>query len=195
MTLTKELGRIDALVIQKIEAVESLKEKIKESEGKTIDKDEIIKDLSENLYTILKDFKFPKLEEAYISDKNYLPYVRDRLYSELGSLAAVTLITMAYYLDIAVNSIGDKFNHLGILIIDSPRKNLGSQSTDTDFKDEEIFNSIIKTFIKIAAENEQELQLVVVNNGSPVFLNEDNIIVRFDGDGTKGLPYGLIDDI
>ena len=75
-----------------------------------------------------------------------------------------------------------------------PRKNLGAKADQEDFKDEEIFNSIIRFFITIENTVKDKLQLIVVNNGYPDFLPKDCIIAEFDGSGVKGLPYGLVDD-
>lgn len=190
-----ELNRFNKLLKSKEKAIEDLKQKIKDTENTATYRGDVINNLSNVFYDILKAFKFPKLDTAYIDEKQYLPYVRGRLYRELGSLAGVTLITMAYYLSLLIESIGDKFNHLGLLIVDSPRKNLGAKSDDDDFKDEEIFNSIIRFFIEVDKNYGKDIQLIVVNNGYPSFLDKTNIVKEFDGDGTKELPYGLIDDI
>ncbi|OAA87777.1 AAA family ATPase [Clostridium ljungdahlii] len=190
-----ELDRINKLYDSKQQSIKDLNEKIKNTENSSVNRDELIKDLSGLLSGILDAFAFPKLENAYIDEKTYLPYVRGRLYRDLGSLASVTLITMAYYLAITIKARKEEFNHLGLLIIDSPRKNLGAKASEEGFKDEEIFNSIVRCLIKVGKDYEESIQLIVVNNGYPAFLDKINIIKEFDGDGTKGLPYGLIDDI
>lgn len=174
---------------------QTIKDQIRLTEAKANDKESVIKDLSENFYGILSKFSFPKLSEAYLDDK-YLPYVRGVKYDQLGSLGAVTMVTMAYFLSILIKGIEDNNHHPGLLIIDSPRKNLGSDSKDDDeFKDEAIFNSIIKYFIYINKIYGNELQLIIINNGHPEFLDDIFITKKFDGNGTKGLPYGLIDDM
>jgi len=139
----------------------------------------------------LDEFKLPKLDDAFIDGKRYLPYVRGKLYSELGSLGAVTLITMAYYLSIFIVGSTNENNHLGFLMIDSPRSNLGANNHENNdlFKDEEIFNSVIKFFIKLDKELGDETQLIIINNGYPDFLEQKFIIKEFDGVGTKGIPY------
>lgn len=194
LTMLDELRRLEHLVKSKEDSKIKLKENIKSIEANAIDKKDIIRDLSHKLYDILTAFNFPKLNAAYIEEKTYLPYVRDRLYSNLGSLAGVTLITMAYYLAILLEACVENRYHLNLLIIDSPRKNLGAKADQEDFKDEEIFNSIIKFFITIENTVKDKLQLIVVNNGYPDFLPKDCLIAEFDGSGVKGLPYGLVDD-
>ena len=90
-----------------------------------------------------------------------------------------------------------KFNHLGLLIIDSPRKNLGAQAAkgeSEDFKDERIFNATIKHLYDISETNKEQIQVIVVNNGFPEFLPRDCVIAEFDADEGNDLPKGLIDD-
>jgi len=194
LTMLDELRRLEQLVKSKEDSRIKLKENIRSIEANAIDKKDVIRELSHKLYEILTAFNFPKLNAAYIEEKTYLPYVRDRLYRNLGSLAGVTLITMAYYLAILLEAGVKNRYHLNLLIIDSPRKNLGAKADQEDFKDEEIFNSIIRFFITIENTVKDKLQLIVVNNGYPDFLPKDCIIAEFDGSGVKGLPYGLVDD-
>ena len=82
-------------------------------------------------------------------------------------------------------------------MIDSPRKNLGADNKDdeVEFKDEEIFNSIIRTMYSIAESNKDKLQLIVINNGYPDFVPKECIVAEFDSDGRNGMKKGLIDDI
>ncbi|WP_340030826.1 hypothetical protein NSQ20_21295 [Paenibacillus sp. FSL K6-1122] len=180
---------------------DSLKSTIDSLEKEKISKSDLIQNLSDLFSDILEGFSFPKLNSAFIKESNYLPYVRGVKYDELGSGGAVTMTTMAYFLSIALLVFKNK-NHLGLLIIDSPRKNLGADSeVDDEFKDEEIFNSIVKYFDSLNSKNlkddtcVEEIQLVIINNGHPDFIKDDDIIVKFDGKGTGKLPYGLIDDI
>ncbi|HDR7355640.1 AAA family ATPase [Bacillus wiedmannii] len=175
--------------------LEKIGDEIAKKEEALVTKEDIIKSLNTKFNAILEGFCFPKLSNAYIKESNYLPYVRGVKYDQIGSLGAVTMITIAYFLAIALQETNNK-NHTGLLIIDSPRKNLGADAkNDDEFKDESIFNSIIKYFIQVGKDNEEEIQLIVINNGYPKFLNKKDLIIEFDGVGTGKLPYGLIDDI
>lgn len=116
----------------------------------------------------------------------------EKKYKELGSLGAVTLITIAYYLSILIETTDDKmYNHLNLLLIDTPRKNLGATSHIEEFQDESIYNSMIKYFIFIGNELSDKIQLIVINNGYPDFLPKEDIVVEFSPNG----KVGLIDDI
>ena len=196
LSMFEEVERCKELISSKEKSIEIIKANIKVLKDNAIDKDEVINELSKVFSEILLKFEYPKLSNACIDEKRYLPYVRNRKYNDIGSLAGVTLITMAYYL--AILMVGFKeFNHPGILIIDSPRKNLGAQASkeeNKDFKDERIFNATIKYLYDVAEANKENIQLIVVNNGFPDFLPKDCVIAEFDSDESNALPKGLIDD-
>ncbi|MEK3717412.1 AAA family ATPase [Paenibacillus sp. FSL R7-0333] len=195
-SVINQFSKITQNIIDEEALRDSLKLSIESIEKNNVSKTDLIQSLSELFFDILKDFSFPKLTDAYIKESNYLPYVRGVKYDELGSGGAVTMTTMAYFLAIALLLFENK-NHLGLMIIDSPRKNLGADSEfEDDFKDEEIFNSIIKYFVSLKdTALVEDIQLIVINNGHPDFVDDNDIIVKFDGKGTRDLPYGLIDDI
>ncbi|WP_036651174.1 AAA family ATPase [Paenibacillus pini] len=177
--------------------LEKLKKRAKEIEANDIDKDTIVDRVSEVYEGVLKEFDFPKLSNAYIGIKDYLPYVRGRKYDNIGSLGSVTMLTMAYYLSVLIVGIEDQNNHPGLLIIDTPRKNLGADPNQDEeqFKDEIIYNSIIRYFIQLDLDKGDQMQLIIINNGYPEFLSEKHVVAKFDGNGSKGIPYGLIDDL
>ena len=93
--------------------------------------------------------------------------------------------------------INESYRHPGMLIIDSPRKNLGAQASkneDDEFKDEKIFNATIKHLYEIAEHNKECIQVIVVNNVHPDFIPNECVVAEFDSDQRNGLPQGLIDD-
>ena len=185
----EELTILEKLLSEKRIEVEGIKDKIEKQKSK-VAKDNKLKKLTQIFSIILSSFDFPNLHSAYIEDRSYLPYVRVVKYSDLGSLGAVTLITMAYYLSVMICSEEQSGNHIGLLMIDTPRKNLGSSSKSAEFRDERIYESIIKYFIKLGRERENDFQLIVVNNGYPSILPQDCLVKEFSSDGLDG----LIDD-
>lgn len=189
----EELTNLEMLLSEKRIEVEGIEEQIERQKYKDAKEDKL-KQLSETFSTILSSFEFPNLYEAYIDTKSYLPYVRGRKYSDLGSLGAVTLITMAYYLSIMICSKVQTGNHLGLLMIDTPRKNLGASSTSTEFRDEKIYESIINYFLQLGKECKNDFQLIVVNNGYPSDFSLDYIVKEFSSDGHDGLidDYGRV---
>nr|WP_308629078.1 hypothetical protein [uncultured Eisenbergiella sp.] len=193
----EEVNRYQQLIKDKDTSIQILKANIKALSENAVDKQELLNALSQVFERILKAFEYPKLNTAYIDEKRYLPYVRGRKYDDIGSLAGVTLITIAYYLAVMLVGTSTEFCHPNLLIIDSPRKNLGAQAAkneDEEFKDEKIFNATIKYLYETAESKKEDIQLIVVNNGYPEFLPTECIVAEFDADGRDGLPRGLIDD-
>ncbi len=146
--------------------LEKLRKRVKEIEANNKDKETVLSEISNMYESVLRSFNFPKLSNAHIG-KDYLPYVRGRKYDDIGSLGSVTLITMAYYLSILLVGIKEDNNHPGLLIIDTPRKNLGADPNrdEEQFKDEKIYNSIIRFFIQLDEEKSEQMQLIIINNG------------------------------
>ncbi|MEP3338629.1 MAG: hypothetical protein ABJN73_04065, partial [Nonlabens ulvanivorans] len=102
-----------------------IRSQIKDIEDDSTDFSNIIHQLSTIFYKTLESFDFPKLNNAYINDTNYLPYVRGTKYDEIGSLGAVTLINVAYFLSILELSLSLKTSyHPKILLLDTVCKNL-----------------------------------------------------------------------
>ena len=196
LKMIEELEGIEKYLQDKNTSIERLRETIRELSKLTTDKQELIRALSKRFTGILKAFEYPKLSNSYIDEKNYLPYVRGNKYNDIGSLAGVSLITMAYYVALLLEGIVDSYHHLNLLLIDSPRKNLGAQNTseaDVEFMDEKIYHAIIKYFVEIGAAYKDNLQLIIVNNGFPDFLPNECIVAEFDTE-REDLPNGLIDD-
>lgn len=197
LRMFEEVDRYRQLIADKEAAIQQLKDNIKKLTKNSVSKDELMHELSSAFEKILGAFQYPKLSSAYIDEKSYLPYVRGRKYDDIGRLAGVTLITMAYYVALLLVGVHESFSHPGMLIIDSPRKNLGAQaskSEDDEFKDEKIFNATIKQLYEVVEHNKERVQVIVVNNGYPDFIPHECIVAEFDPDQRKGLPQGLIDD-
>ena len=176
----------------------SVKNQIKEIEEEETNFDEIIKKLSSIFQKTLEDFDFPKLYNAYIDNKSYLPYVRGLKYDNIGSLGAVTLINIAYFMSIMEISLSlKKSYHPKVILFDTIGKNLGTReltNENDEFKDSKIFKSLLKYFDNFSKKYGDKVQIIIVNNDYTSDINEDDIIVKFDGDGTKGINYGLIND-
>ena len=193
----QEVDRLSEVFKKKELSIELLKSNIKALSANAVDKQALLEQLSNMLYGILAAFEYPKLSTAYIDDKRYLPYVRGRKYDDIGSLAGVTLITMAYYMALLMIGSSEEYYHPNLLIIDSPRKNLGAQNTgddDEEFKDERIFNATIRYLYDTVERRKSDIQMIVVNNGYPDFLPHECIVAEFDADERNNLQKGLIDD-
>jgi len=178
---------------------EDLVNKIKDLENENVNFDLIIEQLSKIFYNTLEAFDFPKLSDAYINEKNYLPYVRNVKYDNLGSGGAVTLITIGYFVSILKTCLQlKKTYHPGILMLDTIGKNLGTVENNVnedEFRDHKIFRLMVKFLSEFATKNSDRVQLILINNNITDDVSDKDIIIKFDGKGTQGLKYGLIDDM
>ncbi|MEQ9009105.1 MAG: hypothetical protein RJQ00_02620 [Vicingaceae bacterium] len=195
-----ELNDIAEEIEREEEKFKAIENQIKEIEDGREGFDELLDVFSSKFSKSLQEFSFPKLTDAFIDKKSYLPYVRNVRYNDIGSGGAQTLISIAYYLSVLKVSIELKRTyHTGILLMDTISKNLGTGNEDAkiqdEFKDIKIFKSLFNHLVMFSNQNSERFQLIIVNNVLPDGLNEENVIVRFDQDGTRGIPYGLIDDI
>lgn len=192
LKMLEEHERLQKLLRGMEKDIEGIRKNISILKEERSEKSDVIKMVTTEFNQLLKKFEFPKLGYGYIDETSYLPYVRNRKYNDLGSLGGVTLIVLAYYLSIMKAAISRKDSfYLMFLMIDSPRKNLGIDASQEEFRDEKIFNSIVNTFMEMDKDYKEKIQLIVVNNGYPDFLPREYIKVEFDAAGQKG----LIDDI
>lgn len=151
--------------------------------------------LSERFVQILQDFRFPKLNDAYL-DARYVPYVRGISYDQVGSAGAGTLVTLAWYLSIFELTAEASAPHPGLLMIDSPQKGLMAKPGEEsdEFQSESIAVSMYQHILDWAAEHgrDNSVQLIIVDN-TPQPNASDVIAVRYSGRADDP-PYGLIDD-
>lgn len=180
--------------------LEELIKKIKDLEAENDNFESVLEQLSRIYFSTLKSFDFPKLSDAYIDEKTYLPFIRNVKYDNIGSGGALTLITIAYFISILKACLQlKKTYHPGILMLDTVGKNLGAvenqDNNEDEFRDHKIFRLMMKHLSEFAKRNEDSIQLVLINNHYTSDIKEEDIIVKFDGDGTHGNKYGLIDDM
>ena len=194
LQMFEEVDRYKQIISDKQVAIKELNTNIRDLQKNSVSEDELFSQLSSTFGEVLSAFEYPKLSNAYIDSKSYLPYVRGRKYDDIGSLAGVSLITVAYYFTLLLVGKDELFSHPNLLIIDSPRKNLGAQASDEEFKDEKIFNATIKYLCEKTEQYKNVVQVIVVNNGHPTYIPSECVVAEFDSDGREDLPVGLIDD-
>jgi hypothetical protein len=166
------------------------------------------------LADILRDFlaviKMKAIYGISISEKTFLPIVRDTDYINLTSGGVRTLVSIGYLLSLLQYSFTNSTNHPGLVMIDTVGKYIGKTSihyTDTDNAsdlsydikqgDETKYTEMYKYFLEMSKAKHSH-QLIVVDNDLPSSLEEvlkPFIIKHFDENGRNGLPKGFIDDI
>jgi len=199
LNVQNQLATLSNEIQREENKLSDIKNQIKDIEDEETNFDEIIKKLSDIFQKTLKAFDFPKLYNAYIDNKSYLPYVRGVKYDNIGSLGAVTLINIAYFMSILEVSLSLKKSfHPKVILFDTIGKNLGTRESNNEndeFKDSKIFKSLLIYFSEFSKKYNDRVQIVIINNDYTSDIKEEDIIIKFDGEGNKGFDYGLINDI
>jgi hypothetical protein len=158
-----------------------------------VDRSTVIGALSSRFGQILTDIGYPKLSDPYI-DENLVPHVRGLPYSSASSGGQV-LISLAWYLSLWEVSYESDARAPGLLMIDSPQKNLGYRAVaagDSDFGDFSLVSNFYGHVKEWLAGPGSGAQLIVVDNTPPESMAED-VVIRFTRDPNVP-PYGLIVD-
>lgn len=182
----------DATVSDLRDRVARLREERSRTETKRVDRSAVIGAFSGRFGQVLAEMGYPKLSDPYI-DENLVPHVRGLPYSAASSGGQV-LISLAWYLSLWEVSYEMDARAPGLLIIDSPQKNLGHRASDedSDFSDSSLvanFYTHVKRWLNGPGSG---AQLIVVDNTPPSSVEED-VVVRFTRDPSVP-PYGLIHD-
>jgi hypothetical protein len=156
------------------------------------DRGAVIARLSNRFGEILQDIGYPKLSDPFLDNK-LLPHVRGLSYSHASS-GGLVLIGLAWYLAIWEISYEQAARAPGLLLIDSPQKNLGhaARPDDPDFADARLVENFYRHVKGWLAGAGMGAQLVVVDNSPPDSVAED-VIVRYTRN-REIHPYGLIDN-
>lgn len=182
----KAKNELEASITQNKVALES-------ENAKEMERQDIIKYISNRFGDILESAHFPKLENPLI-DENLVPFVRDQAYREVGSGGALTLISISWFLSIFEGSLELDEWHPGFAMIDSLQKNIGISASekDQDFRDTRIVEGLYSHIIEKTLVYRDDFQLIIIDNEPPKIADE-YITVKFSRN-PKIPPYGLIDD-
>lgn len=156
------------------------------------DRGAVVRALSERFARILDDFDYPKLSGAKIDD-NLTPQVRGLNYSAASS-GGLVLISLAYHLAIWELAFERQAAAPGLLVIDSPQKNLGhaADQGDPDFADTRLVENFYAHVRDWLSTDGVGAQLIVIDNSPPESV-ADSVVVHYTRD-PEVPPYGLITD-
>ena len=157
-----------------------------------VDRATVIRSVSERFEQILAEIGYPKLNNPFI-DSKLIPHVRGSVYTQASS-GGLTLISLAWYLAVWEVAFESNASTPGLLIIDSPQKNLGARvrDDDTDFADTRLVDAFYAHVESWLAGAGAGAQLVVVDNTPPQHVRH-HVIIEFTG-RPDVYPFGLIDD-
>ncbi|MER2192609.1 MAG: hypothetical protein ABS951_16745 [Solibacillus sp.] len=169
----------------------------------------------DNLGNYLKEFlEFIPIKNPYgisISDKTYLPIVRDRDYTELTSGGLRTLVSVGYIVSLLKNSLNSSTQYPSLVMIDTIGKYLGKTKKD-DATSEENNNlnealddptkykriyKYLHEFSSKALEENKDHQIIIVDNDFPEELETNYnkyVIKKFSVESKEGFEIGFINN-
>lgn len=156
-----------------------------------VDRQTVVTKLSRRFAKIMGDLEYPKLSEPYLNT-DLVPYVRGLPYTAASS-GGMVLIGLAWSLTLWETAHEEGAAAPGLLVIDSPQKNLGhSQDDDSDFADAGLVENFYNHAKGWLATEGVGAQLIVVDNSPPESVADD-VVTRYTRDAAEP-PYGLIVD-
>jgi hypothetical protein len=155
------------------------------------DRRQVVSALSTRFGHVLADLEYPKLSSPLLSDR-LVPSVRGLPYTDASS-GGLTLISLAWYLALWEVGYETDADLPGLLMIDSPQKNLGHQAADDlEFADATLVENFYRHVREWLLGAGVGAQIVIVDN-SPPSLVSDDVVVRYTRTMQQP-PYGLIHD-
>jgi predicted nucleic acid-binding Zn-ribbon protein len=169
-----------------------------------------------NIGTYLKEFlEFIPIKNAFgisISDKTYLPRVRNRDYTDLTSGGLRTLVSVGYILSLLKDSLYTDTNYPSLVIIDTIGKYLGKTkkeyTKDTDLKEDKNeglndptkYLKIYKFLDEMSSSllvNKKDHQIIIVDNDFPEELETNYskyVVKKFSVENREGFEIGFINN-
>jgi hypothetical protein len=173
--------------------------------------DDSLNKISDLLRDFLSSVQMKAVYGVSISEKSFLPLLRDVEYGKISSGGVRTLVSIGFIISLLRHSFDNNgINHPRLLMIDTIGKYLGKTSskyTDTDDKHDNEFGvgqgdkqkyELMYRYLLALSVSEHGHQILVVDNDLPLSLEDTLqplVVKHFDELGRNGLPKGFIDDI
>lgn len=204
-----ELKQKEELLLKQVSELQSKLEILKEQ---TPSIEETLNDIG----TYLKEFlEYIPIKSAYgirLSEKTFLPIVRERNYTDLTSGGLRTLVSLGYITSLLKNSLLKETNFPSLIMIDTVGKYLGKTKKNTNDIDESkenkkeglddpkkyisIYNylqELSNEFINLGNAH----QIILVDNDFPEDLEKDfsqYVVKRFSAEEKEGYEVGFINN-
>ncbi|WP_066065224.1 hypothetical protein [Neobacillus soli] len=177
--------------------------------------DKILDDIGSYLKEFLEAIPIKNPFGIRLSNKTFLPIVRERDYTDLTSGGLRTLVSVGYIVSLLKNSIYTNTNYPSFIMIDTIGKYLGKTKKDRlkllltgndedlkeDMEDPTKYVNLIKLLIDMSEgflKNNKEHQIIVVENDFPEELEEKYqkyVVKRFSTNEREGYEIGFINNV
>lgn len=193
------------------ERISKIQDDLRELRSKAPSMSEVIGSVGDILEAYLRKVKISDIRDVRISDKNFLPVLRNREYRDITSGGLRTILSIGYFLSILEFSTTRFSHHPKFLMIDTVGKYLGktdARYSDTNLKedrregtsDPDKYKNIYQAMLEMCERIEKKsktVQIIVVDNDLPEVIEKtspNSIAAYFRSDGRNGVSRGLIDD-
>lgn len=212
LKIRNEENKLDKQIIKLDEDLISLKEKLDNLTSSQVQIDKVLADLKIILEAYLESIDVKNRTGINISEKTFLPILRDKQYTEITSGGIRTILSIGFLLNLLEYSLTNDINHPRLLLIDTVGKYLQKTKkeylVDTDEKEDvkegiksagkykALYEYIINLSEKMEEAN-KSCQIILVDNDVPPFIEDEYkgfVVRRFSKDSKDNLPIGLIDD-
>ncbi|WP_378954887.1 hypothetical protein [Pelosinus sp. sgz500959] len=207
--IRRQLDEINNEVQIREKAIVKLKEKIDELKVIMPTSTQIVNSLADILSNFLDVVKIRNRSGVSVSEKTFLPILRNRNYHELTSGGVRTIVSIGYYLSLLKNSLKDNTYLPSLVMIDSISKYLGKTDSKylskTDTKEDAFEGvqdpqkrlNILKYLIRFHRKYSEDFQLIIVDNDIPTKVEKTInrfTVKRFSVENKEGFQKGFIDD-
>ncbi len=190
----------------------TLNEKLKELKENAPSQIDILSSLADELNDYLAFINIKNRTRISISERKFLPIVRDLDYQDINSGGLRTITSIGYFCSIFRKAKDQVLNIPPFLMIDTVGKYLGktkasylNETSSTEdlnegMSDPSKYKNIYEYLIKLSVDFESAgkvCQIILVDNDVPPEIQLDYggfVVAHFSSEGRNGLPVGLIDD-
>ncbi|MDK1329124.1 hypothetical protein [Arthrobacter sp. zg-Y1143] len=159
------------------------------------DREAVLRQISERYAQILIEIQYPKvMQDGVLSpylDEKLVPFVRNQHFKEASSGGQV-LVSLAWMLSVFEIAYELNAGHPGVLLIDTPQKNLGGAADDAEFADIHLIERVYAHLVEWLSSAGAGAQVIVVDNTPPNNV-EEHVVVRYTRN-PEVEPFGLIDN-
>lgn len=175
------------------ERINSLQNQLEQLRSKRPSADRVLAELSIRFSEILKFIKFPwNVDSARLDPEHFIPIVRDQDYKEIRSNGAITLIQCAWEFALLDYALSEPSLLPTLLMLDSPLNHLGRNSSDPEFRDQQIVDLFYKYLDQVDKNHGKEMQIIICDNSPPLWARH-LVNIEYSGKREEG-RYGLIED-
>lgn len=146
--------------------------------------DRVFIKLRDNLMGFLNFIGMKNVHGVSISDKTYLPMIRNKNYEDITSGGVRTLTSIGYFISLLEYAIHNSVNYPSFLMIDTIAKYIGKTkseyTTETNLNDDLIegmndstkYENIYKYLINLNNKYTENFQMIIIDNDIPESLRE-----------------------